>query len=450
MAKDIKIVPSPSDPDKPTIFFENSSGDTSSLIVDDNSTIKFSGATVEGSFSGNYKGNFGDLQLINTLSDLPAPVSGVITLSANTTYLFTGELDLVGNRLEAGGILTILGTSSETSTITSTGLSAGVPLLTSRYTLPVKNITFKDVDTGIFIDDDGGANAPLALDWLGVNFLNVPNVGNVGTVDNFIYQVGALLNSQNLSFTGTVGTIAIESSLVQGSGAAGNIIEIASTATITRRFRIIYSSVIAFGSTVGLNANSGATIPVEGFILDTVNFGGGSTPLAGTDFTSEKALFTNCKGITNTTAIGNMFMKNNAVATVIPTAGARVQMSGVTETVTLNQKFTHILAANSMRYTSSITKIFKIIATFTVNSGNNNRVGVYLGIKNGPTFAPDTDRIEESEVYVTTNGNRPVVGAVQSIIEMNQNDEIYMIVQNENSATDITVEFLNMTIEVTN
>ena len=225
--------------------------------------------------------NLENLKIICDKADFPDPVAGVITLEAGKTYWVTCDVDLTGDRLETGGVVTLLGTSSETSSITSTGLTAGVPLLTSRYTIPVRFITFKNVDTGIYIDDNGGANAPLAVDWLGVNFLNVPNIGEIGTVDNFIYDTGAFLSSQNMRFTGTVGTVGLSNSLFVGTGASGHIFNITSTAVITRRFRTIYSSLVAFGSTVGYTVDASATIPVEGFILDTINFSGGGTYVSG-------------------------------------------------------------------------------------------------------------------------------------------------------------------------
>ena len=157
------------------------------------------------------------LQYVNEKSDFGPSLNGVITLEAGKTYFVIGDIDLQGDRLETGGIITLIGTSSETASITSTGLSASTPLFTSRYTCPVRFITFKDVGTGIYVDDNGGANAPLALDWLGVNFLNVTAVGEVGTVDNFIYDTGAFLSSQGLQFTGTVGTVGLNNSLFSGN-----------------------------------------------------------------------------------------------------------------------------------------------------------------------------------------------------------------------------------------
>ena len=100
------------------------------------------------------------IQFVNEKKDFGPSVGGVITLEAGKTYYVIGDIDLQGDRLETGGVVTLLGTSSETASITSTGLADGTPLFTSRYTIPVRFITFKNVHTAIYIDDDSGANAP--------------------------------------------------------------------------------------------------------------------------------------------------------------------------------------------------------------------------------------------------------------------------------------------------
>ena len=153
---------------------------------------------------------------VDELSDLPTPISNVITLEDNTTYYITNTLDLVGNRLVGGQNTVILGSSSENSRITSTGLGVGVPLFTTDWTTPIRHVTFQDVDT--VLDIDGTTNPPVALDWTGVNFLNVPNIGLIDTADNFIFSKGAILNSQNLQFDGSHGTIGIDNSIFVGTG----------------------------------------------------------------------------------------------------------------------------------------------------------------------------------------------------------------------------------------
>lgn len=374
-----------------------------------------------------------EIVFVNRKDDFPIPVSGVITLGANITYFITADIDLTGDRLVGSANTVLIGGSSENCTITSTGLGTGVALFTTEWTTPIRHITFKDVDTAI--DIDGNTNPPVALDWTGVNFLNVPNVGTINTCDNWIYSKGAFLNSKGLVFDGTTGTVGVDNSIFVGSGASGNILEVASTATITRRFRLIYSSVVAFGATTGIYIDPLATVPTEGYILDTINFSGGSTYTGGVDYTDNKTRFLNCKGIENTSEIGNMYMLNNATTTVISSIGTAVKVLGTTTANTINQKFSH--SDNRLTYTGGLIRDFQVSATATLTSGNNNVIGLYVA-KNGVV-------ITSSEMYATTSsGGRAESIACQTILEMEENDYIEIWVENDSSTTNVTVEYLNV------
>lgn len=379
---------------------------------------------------------------VNEKKDFGPSQDGVIRLRAGKTYFLIGDVDLRGDRLETTGVVTLLGTSSETASITSTGLPENTPLLTTRYTMPVRFLTFKNVHTGIYIDDNNGANAPVAIDWLGVNFLNVDNVGEVGTVDNFIYDTGAFLTSQNLKFTGEIGTVGINNSLLQGDGSAKPILDITDTATITRRFRIIYSSILAFGSTVGINASSTATIPSEGFILDTINFSGGGNYTTGILFSDDKARWSESRGINNSAAICNYYMNSNATATTIATSGTAVKVSGTTTSSSITQKF-DTTTTNRAVYKGALQRDFKVTVTMSATSGNNNEIGIYIA-KNGTLLT-------ESETYITTNaGGKAENGVAQTITQMGADDYLEVFVENDTSTTNITVTDMNVIIEALN
>jgi hypothetical protein len=396
----------------------------------------------------NLNAKFTNVKIINNKSDLPTPALGVITLDPNVTYIITDTIDLTGDRLETSGTVNLFGYSSEVSFITSTDLDPGVPLLTSEHTIVVKNITFHDVDTCLAID--GNTNL-VALDWEHVNFVNIPHVGIIDSCDNFILNTSAFLGAQDLLFTGTIGTVGLNNSLFRGLNSAGSIFRLDASTVITRRFRIIYSSIIVPAAATGINIDAAASIPTEAYILDTVNFSGAGTYLTGVTYTSEKALFRNCVGTINTTAIANMFMKGNVIPTDILVPGDFYQVAGITETDGQNQKFTHILARNAMRYDSTIPRLFRIQCTFSETAPNNNIIGFYIGVKKGGgTHTPVVDRILESEVYVTSNGTRPDIGVCQALVFLEQNDEVYLITENETSVGDVTVSYFNMIIERTN
>lgn len=374
-----------------------------------------------------------NFEYISTKSDLPTAVSGVITLEAEKTYYFTADVDLTGDRLVGSQDTVILGSSSENCSITSTGLTAGVALFTTEWTTPIRHITFRNVDT--CLDINGVTNAPVALDWTGVNFLNIPNIGEISTADNFIYDKGAFLGSEGLTFSGSHGTIALANSLFRGSGAVGNIFKLDSSLTISRRFRMIYSSVIAFGSTVALNADVLATIPTEGYIFDTVNFAGGSTYLSGITESDNRTRIENSRGVKNTAEIGNYYMLNNATVTTITSQGVAVKIEGASTANIINQKFSH--TDNRLTYTGGLTRNFQVSATASYTSGNNQIIGLYVA-KNGAV-------IPDSEMYATTSGNGKAEAIhVQTIFEMDENDYIELWIENDSGTQNITVEFLNL------
>lgn len=374
---------------------------------------------------------------VNSLSDLPTPSAGVITLQANKTYYITSLIDLLGNRLVGGANTTIIGASSEVSILTSTGLGGGIALLSSIYTTPIRHIAINDVHTAVNFDGTSNPN-DMALDWTGVNFVNVPSIGIIREASNFVFDKGAFLNSKGLVFDGTIGTVALNNSLFSGDGLAGNILQLLSTCTITRRFRVIYSSIVATSSNVGINVNASASIPVESYILDTVNFSGGATYLSGVSVTDNKTLFVNCKGISNTNEVSQYYMNGNATTTTIASIGVAVKVNGTTTSAGITQKFTN--TNNRATYVGSLTRFFKVTATLSLESGVNNQVGCYIA-KNGTV-------LNESEVYGTTSGaGRAENIVIQTLVELSTNDYIEIFVENATAVNNILVTELNVITE---
>lgn len=407
-------------------------------IVQTTDTLNVGRGKINDNFTEIYSAiKTGGFVLVESLSDLPTAVSNVITLEDDVTYYITTTIDLSGSRLVGGSNTTIIGASSEISILTSTGLGSGIALLTSIYTTPIRNIAINDVDTAV--NFDGTSNpSEMALDWTGVNFVNVPNIGTIKKASNFIFDKGAFLNSKGLVFDGTIGTVALNNSLFSGDGLAGNILQLLSTCTITRRFRVIYSSIVATSSNVGINVNASASIPVESYILDTVNFSGGATYLSGVSVTDNKTLFANCKGIANTNEVSQYYMNGNATTTTVSATNTAYKVLGTTTSASITQKFTN--TSNRATYVGSLTRFFKVTATLSLESGNNNQVGCYIA-KNGTI-------LNESEVYGTTSGaGRAENIVIQTLAELSTNDYIEIFVENATAVNNILVTDLNTIVE---
>ena len=384
----------------------------------------------------------GDIVFVDGKEDLPAAVSGVITLAENITYYITNHLDLTGDRLVCSDNTTILGASSENCSITSTGIGTSFPtnyLIESLYTLPIRHITIKDVPLGVGINISGTGVQPIALDWTGVNFSGCSINMTCGEIDNFIFSKGAILGGGTMIFDSSVGTIGIDNSIFVGGGGAESLIELTASCTVTRRFRIIYSSIVAFGSTEGIDVNASATIPTEGFILDTVNFSGGSTYLPGLDNTSNKALFIRCVGIVNTSVNGQMYMQDNATATTISDTTNFFKVAGVTTASADNEKYTE--TDNRLTNGASIERKYLIQCSLSFESGNNNICE--FGFYDSKLSAVRTP----SRTKSTSNSS----GRAESItfccvVQHSDGDYIEIHAKNTTGANDITVTDMNVVI----
>lgn len=377
------------------------------------------------------------LVFVNSKSDFPAPVSGVITLGANVTYFITTTVDLTGDRLVGSQNTTIIGGSSENCFLISTGLDAGTALLSSAWSIPMRSIT---ITHGTALNLDATGNANQAIDWFGVNFTNCATVGLVKSYTNFIMTDCALLNSANFTFDGTIGTIGFDQCLFSGI-AAQTTLNFPATLTVTRRIRIIYSSFVAFGGATAINVSPSVIFSAgaENYILIAVNFSGGATYVGGTDHTSNQALFQNCKGITNSANIGQMYFVNNATQNPITTQSVFEKILGTTTASASNLKFSH--TNNRLTYTGGLTREFIITASCSANSVVTNNVVILLRIaKNGTTLI-------ESESQATTSASgRNENFYCQTIVSLAPNDFIELFIANDTNANNLLATELNVLV----
>jgi hypothetical protein len=379
------------------------------------------------------------LVFVSSPSDLPLPVSGIITLRDGFTYFFLSQVDLLGSRLEGGQNTTILGMSSENCRIKSTGLALGTALLASAYTTPIRHITLESAT--IFDLDATGAVSPQALDWYGVNLEGSSDIGTIKNYSNFIAASMAFLGSSGLVFDGTVGTIGFTECLFVGTD-PGTIINVPSTAIITRRMRISYSSFVVAGAGVALDVDISASVPVDGYVLDTCNFSGGGVYVQGVQHDDNKARWSENKGVQNSAALTGYYMQGNATPTVIASTSTPVKAAGATTETAISQRFT-VSLTNRATYVGAINRDFKVSVVASLSSGNNNQISVYIA-KNGVVMS-------ESKTDLTTNaGGRLENGSVQALVSLSDIDYIEVWVENNSSTNNITVEDLNVIIEALN
>ena len=378
-----------------------------------------------------------DIQFINSIDDFPAAITSVITLLENVTYFICSEIDLVGSRLVGAANTTIIGGSSENCRIKSTGLSAATALISSAWSLPMRNIT---IEHGTALNLDATANANQVIDWFGVNFEDSTTaIGTIKNYDNTIFNTIGFLNSGGLTFDGTIGTIAFTDTIFENATALTSII-LPTTLTVSRRFRIDNSSFVSLSGETALNVSTSATIPNEGYILNNVNFSGGGTYLTGVQSTDNKARFEGCRNIDNSGNIGQYFMVGNATATTISVSGTFYKVAGTTSTGTYVEKFDVTTTSNKAVYSGSLVGFYKVTVVASMLTGNNKVLAVRIA-KNGTTTT-------SSQTKSTSNGSSRSESIMsQDVVQLSNTDYIEVFVANTTDTTNITVEDLNVIIE---
>ena len=375
-------------------------------------------------------------KFISHKNDLPEATANVITLVTGITYYVAGTIDLTGDRLNCLGIVSIIGSSPEVAKIKSTGLAAGTALITSEFTISLRNCDFEHATV---LNLDATANANQVIDWFGVNFTDATTgVGTIKNYDNTIFNTIGFLNSGGLTFDGTIGTIAFTDTIFENATGLTSII-LPSTLTVSRRFRIDNSSFVSLAGETGLNASVTATIPNEGYILNNVNFGGGGTYLTGVQSTDNKARFEGNRGISNSGNIGQYYMQGNATVTTIAVAGTFVKIAGTTSSGTYVEKFDVTTTANKGVYSGSLTGFYKVEIVAGCTSGNNKELELAI-YKNGVITTPSRSK-------GTTTGSGKAENIVShDILELATNDYVEAFITNNTGTTNITVEDLNVTI----
>ena len=374
----------------------------------------------------------GQLVFISDKWDLPRAVGGVITLAENTTYYVTAEIDLLGDRLLADGLCAIISSTPEIGRITSTGLT-GFPLLTSDYTIALRNIGFYDSDYTIELD--GSANIDNVLDWNGVNFINCSTIGNIKSYGNAIFNLFGIIESSNLVFKGTFGTLKLDNSLL--SGIAGQTtITVDSTVEVTRRIGIFDSAFVSFGGATALDVSTSTIIDDESYIIESCSFNGGSTYVTGVQYNDNKARFINNSGIQNSSQEANYYMIGNATPTPI-TSGVPTKILGATTEDPLTERFT--CTDNRATYNGAITRNFAVHSTAALTSNNNNVLFIYVA-KNGVI-------ISQSRATGTANaGGRAEGMFTMALVSLETDDYIEMWVDNNTGNNAITDIDLNVII----
>lgn len=367
--------------------------------------------------------------VVKTPADFPAPVGGVITLPAGSAWTIHGTVDIQA-RIVCDGVVSIDGTSSETAFLESSTLGADEPLISSAHSLPLRNISLQNSGAGKLFSLDALANPGAALDWRAVNFINA-QIGTVKDYNNWLYILGAWLSADGCVIDGTIGTVGVQTSLVSPR-AGKTAVQLAATAAISRRFRVLTSAFPIQAGAVGIDVlDRAATFAASRFILETVAFSGAGTYLQGISASDNEAVIRDCTGVTNSADISHYAMTGNATATVIAVAGTKVKIAGATTDGPLVAKFDQT-GDNTAQYKGVLTDQFQTTSILSV-AGNNNQDLEFALYKNGAEVP--LSAIEQT----TDSGGKINVVVLTGVTTLATDDVLEIWGTNNSSTSNFTV-----------
>lgn len=371
---------------------------------------------------------------IRSLADFPnPPINGWIFLDALTSYIIIGLVDLHGNRLFCKGIVDMGGVSSETSYLVSTGLTSGA-MITSAYSLPIKNLTIYGVSGAAYVFDlNGGGTA--ALDWSAFNMLDC-RIGTVANVTNYIIGKSFFGGCYGFVFDGSISTISVDFSLF--TVAAGQtLMTLSATLTIAARFRLMFSRFLSPAGATVVNVAAGAAVPTDMFILTGCGFAGAGSYVTGITAFDNRADFTSNKGLVNTGANAFVYMTGNATPTVITAIGAFVKVAG-DSVAGIMQRF-DMPANNRVRSNSEISRIYKIDYNLGAEAGNNQIISVRLHRYNSSGVLLATSPAQDFTATGNLQAGRVESAAISWHTQLDFGDYIEPYVANKSAIQSILV-----------
>lgn len=388
---------------------------------------------------------------VGSKSDLPLPVNGSIYLKDNYTYFFTTTVDLGGSRLVSGQNTTILGSSSENCVIKSSGISTEIPLISSSYSTPIRNICIESP----WAIELNSSNPSYDLNWYDVRFRNCLRVGIVSGYDRFNIFEGFFDNSQDIVFDGETSSVEFNNCNFNSNSdlvldQTKEIIKFSSTFSCAVNIVFDKCTFLIPSDFIGIAIQDGATFSNNGiynpesFILTRNNFitAGSGSALGVSTHTDPEGLtsfYDKNRGIDNTFVIGQYYMNDNEEETTFLEQNTYTKISGITSSyLATNVKF--VPSINRLTCNSGIERQYLSQVSLTIIATNNTTCSVAIfDSTNNSILLP-------SSVKVETPASTPVNIYLNDVHRHRPGDYLEIYIANNENTSPVIVSSLNVLV----
>jgi hypothetical protein len=328
-------------------------------------------------------------KVVNSLSDLPAPVTGEITLAAQTEYVVGDDFSLGANRLIMGVDTVFRGIDENVVTVTYTG--TGNMFTASDVSCRLKSFTAM-ATSGTFIDAKNTAGSEgtsnVIIEQVDMDVDKIGTIENLNILGMFRCAFNTVTTS-GLTFTGTQGNAFTlnDSTILQQGGAFIDLGVATFLSVDINNYLMIGSGGTTFlsGATASANIRAGGL----GRSLRGRNLGA-ETVLSGIAVTDSLWEFFHNDSIADTRPDGLLSMQSNALATIIGTAGTGVLVAGtwVVESVSQFAGTT----AGRLTYNGGKNAKLPITGSFTVEPVSGGAVNVSIEVAIDGVIVPNSKR----------------------------------------------------------
>jgi hypothetical protein len=362
--------------------------------------------------------------IINSITDFPTAVAGVITLADDTEYAIRNDIS-TSNRFVLGNNCVLSGSDNITINLAYTG--SGVMFTSLNKSWTAKEITLT-CSSGTFIDFDG----------VGTEIFQLRNsrviADTMGTIDDFagihFDDTQMTVTTDGFSFGGVNGVILLEANLV--TIAAGTLYDLG-TATFSG-FSVTDSFATLNGTSVFLGGAASSANITSGNIgsIHNSRFFGPGSPLNTVAVGDIRWIFELNNGIQDSSVDVLMSQVSNATNTVIATVNTPVKVAGIWTEEEAFQFTTD--ATGKMTYAGEKDIELNVSMSFTIApvSGTNKKLAIYVA-KNGTEI---TNSGAPAVVVSSTNFQRV---STSWRISLTNGDFIESFVENRTDAVDILI-----------
>lgn len=366
--------------------------------------------------------------LVKTVADLPAPVSGVITLVAGTMYEINGAIVLT-SKIELNGC-EITGKDSNNDKLIFNGTGA---LFTGTKGGIIKNLTLSgNTSNSLLSVNDSTQTLNLFIrDSIVANFASVGSISGYNLV--LLDLLSMANNADGITYNSIKNIFILNNAWFNTNSGT--------YCTIVGTFNIIGISGGVYFNNLGaaiMNV-TGITSVVQSAYINGASFTGTATRVVGSFSNKWEIDSSGLRTEKDDVSTGTIYI-SAPILTTIPNSNTPVKAAGTTATENLFRFDTNGGINNRLRYTGTKTRIFSVVISASITSPNSGQILSLYIAKNGVVIP--SSRIQRK----ISNGADIGAVSVSCTIQLNTNEYVEFWVANNDSNKDATIESMNFRI----